>query len=133
VEGSHAFHYGRNSDQTRAQTPTRSNALIATDPKGDTMKLYGIRRRNAWATAEDLEAAAKRSTEEGDKPNSGVRWIRSYVLQEEDGTLGTYCIYEAESPEAIREHAKRAGFPADEINEALDTVLVRPDPVEATA
>ena len=97
------------------------------------MKLYGIRRRNAWATAEDLEAAAKRSTEEGDKPNSGVRWIRSYVLQEDDGTLGTYCIYEATSPDAIREHAKASGFTADEIHEALDTVIVRPDPVEATA
>jgi hypothetical protein len=97
------------------------------------MKLYGIRRRNAWATAEDLEAAAKRSTEEGDKPDSGVRWIRSYVLQEDDGTLGTYCIYEATSPEAIRAHAEAAGFSADEINESLDTVIVRPDPVEATA
>ena len=62
------------------------------------MQLYGIRRRNAWATAEELEAAAKRSSEEGDKPDSGVRWIRSYVLQEDDGTLGTYCIYEATSP-----------------------------------
>jgi hypothetical protein len=39
--------------------------------------------RNAWANAEELEAAAGRSTEEGNKPDSGVRWIRSYVLQED--------------------------------------------------
>jgi hypothetical protein len=97
------------------------------------MQLYGIRRRNAWANAEELEAAAARSAEEGDKPDSGVRWIRSYVLQEDDGTLGTYCIYEATSPEAIRKHAEAAGFSADEINESLDTVIVRPDPVEASA
>jgi hypothetical protein len=97
------------------------------------MQLYGIRRRNAWATAEELEAAAKRSSEVGDTPGSGVRWIRSYVLQEDDGKLGTYCIYEAESPEALRKHAEDSGFGADEINEALDTVIVRPDPVEATA
>jgi Protein of unknown function (DUF4242) len=97
------------------------------------MQLYGIRRRNAWATAEELEAAAKRSSAEGDKPGSGVRWIRSYVLQEDDGTLGTYCIYEADSPDAIRKHAEASGFGADEINEAVNTVVVRPDPVEATA
>ncbi len=96
------------------------------------MKLYGIRRRSCWATAEDLEAAAKRSTEVGDQPDSGVRWIRSYVLQEDDGSLGSYCIYEAESPEAIRKHAAESGFSADEINEALDTVIIREDPVEAT-
>ena len=53
------------------------------------MQLYGILRRNGWATAADLEAAAARSTEEGDKDGSGVRWIRSYVLAEESGELGT--------------------------------------------
>ena len=97
------------------------------------MQLYGIRRRNAWATAEDLEAAAKRSSEEGDKPCSGVRWIRSYVLQEDDGTLGTYCIYEAESPEALRAHAEKSGFGAEEINVVVDTVIIRPDPVAESA
>jgi hypothetical protein len=97
------------------------------------MQLYGIRRRNAWANAEELEAAGGRSTEEGNKPDSGVRWIRSYVLEEEDGTLGSYCIYEAESPEAIRRHAEASGFSADEIHKAVDTVIVRPDPQPAAA
>jgi len=97
------------------------------------MRAITIRDFDSPPAEQDLEAAAKRSTEEGDKPGSGVRWIRSYVLQEDDGTLGTYCIYEAESPDAIRKHAEASGFGADEINEALDTVVVRPDPVEATA
>ena len=44
------------------------------------MDPYAILRRNGWATAGDLEEAAKRSTVEGDKDGSGVRWIRSYVL-----------------------------------------------------
>jgi hypothetical protein len=92
------------------------------------MELYGIRRRNGWATPEDLQAAAARSTEEGDKEGSGVRWIRSYVVTEDDGQLGTYCIYEADSPEAIRKHAERVGMPADEITPIADTVVVRPDP-----
>jgi hypothetical protein len=97
------------------------------------MDLYVIVRRNGWATAGDLEAAAARSTTEGDKAGSGVRWIRSYVLGEESGELGTFCIYEAESPEAIRAHAAAADLPVDEIVPVADTVIVRPDPVPAQA
>jgi hypothetical protein len=92
------------------------------------MDLYVILRRNGWRDGADLEAAAARSTEEGDKDGSGVRWIRSYVLAEEAGGLGTVCIYEAESPEAIRKHAADADLPADEIIPVADTVIVRPDP-----
>jgi hypothetical protein len=92
------------------------------------MQLYGIHRRNGWASPADLETAAGRSTEEGDKEGSGVRWIRSYVLAEESGELGTFCVYEADSPEAIRAHAEAAGLPADEIIPIADTVIVRPDP-----
>jgi hypothetical protein len=97
------------------------------------MQLYGIQRRNAWATAEDLKASAERSATEGDKPGSGVRWIRSYVLSEEGGELGTFCVYEGESPEAIRAHAKASGMQADEIVPIADTVVVRPDPEPAKA
>jgi hypothetical protein len=92
------------------------------------VNLYGILRRNGWATADDLTTAAGRSTEEGDKPGSGVRWIRSYVLAEDSGELGTFCVYEADSPEAIRAHAAAADLPADEIIPIADTVIVRPDP-----
>jgi uncharacterized protein DUF4242 len=92
------------------------------------MDLYVILRRNGWRTGQDLEVAAARSSEEGDKPESGVRWIRSYVLAEESGEVGTVCIYEAESPEAIRAHADAADLPVDEIIRVADTVIVRPDP-----
>ncbi len=97
------------------------------------MQLYGIMRRNGWASPDDLGAAAARSTQEGDKADSGVRWIRSYVLAEESGELGTFCVYEADSPEAIRAHAQAAGLPADEVVPIADTVLVRPDPTPAAA
>ncbi len=96
------------------------------------MDLYAIRRRNGWASAEHLQEAAARSTAEGDKMSDQVRWIRSYVVQEEDGTLGTVCLYQAASPEAIREHASRADLPADEITLVADTVIVRPDPEPAS-
>ena len=57
-----------------------------------------------------------------------VRWIRSYVLDEEDGTLGTVCIYQAVDEDAIMEHAKRSDLPADEVVLVADTVFVRDDP-----
>jgi uncharacterized protein DUF4242 len=97
------------------------------------MELYGIVRRNGWATPQDLEAAAARSTEAGDKPDSGVRWIRSYVLAEASGEVGTFCVYEADGPEAIRAHASEADLPVDEIVPIADTVVVRPDPVATGA
>ena len=96
------------------------------------MDMYVIRRRNGWKTADDLKVAAARSTEKGDEMSDDIRWIRSYVVAEEDGTLGTVCIYEASSPEAIKAHAAAAGLPADEITLAADTVIVRPDPVAAS-
>jgi len=97
------------------------------------MELYAILRRNGWRTAGDLQQAAARSTAEGDSMPDDIRWIRSYVLGEEAGGLGTVCIYEASSPEAIRRHADAAGLPLDEIIPVADTVIVRPDPVPATA
>ena len=92
------------------------------------MDTYVILRRNGWKSPEDLEAAAKRSTQVGDEEMSeDIRWIRSYVL-DEGGPVGTVCIYQASSPEAIQEHASRADLPVDEIIRVADTVLVRPDP-----
>jgi thiamine biosynthesis protein ThiC len=92
------------------------------------MQTYVILRRNGWASPDDLQAAAARSTVEGDETPDDIRWIRSYVLAETDGSLGTVCIYQASSPEAIRDHAQRADLPADEIIEVADTVIVRMDP-----
>jgi Nickel responsive protein SCO4226-like len=95
---------------------------------------YVILRRGGWRSPEELQAAAAKSTDVGDNEMSDdIRWIRSYVLAESDGGLGTVCIYQASSPEKIREHASRAGLPADEIIEVADTVLVRPDPEPAAA
>jgi len=96
------------------------------------MQLYAILRRRGWRSPEDLEAAAERSRQVGDEEMSDdIRWIRSYVLEEGAGSVGTVCIYEATSPEAIREHASRADLPVDEIIAVADTVLVREDPQPA--
>lgn len=97
------------------------------------MQLYAILRRSGWRTPEDLQAAAERSTAEGEKRSGAVRWIRSYVLAEDGGGVGTVCIYEATSPEAIREHAGAADLPVSEIIPVADTVIVREDPTPAAA
>jgi hypothetical protein len=97
------------------------------------MQTYVILRRNGWRSPEELQAAAARSKQVGDEEMADdIRWIRSYVTTETDGGLGTVCIYQATSPEKIREHAERAGLPVDEIVEVADTVVVRPDPVAAS-
>jgi hypothetical protein len=97
------------------------------------METYVILRRNGWRTASDLAEAAARSTAEGERMPDDIAWIRSYVLEERDGTVGTVCIYRASGPEAIRRHASAADLPVDEIVRVADTVLVRPDPAPVVA
>ena len=92
------------------------------------MKLYAILRRGGFADGATLEAAAARSTAVGNDMPDDIRWIRSYVLGEDGGTLGTVCIYQASSEEAIRKHADAADLPISEIVPIADTVVVRPDP-----
>jgi Protein of unknown function (DUF4242) len=89
---------------------------------------YVILRREGWRTADDLQEAAARSAAEGQRMPDDIRWIRSYVTAEPNGTFGTVCIYQASSPEAIRRHAGAADLPVDEIVKVADTVVVRPDP-----
>src|SRR5437016_10966799 len=98
------------------------------------MQLYAILRRDGWRSGAELEEAAGRSkkTANEEMPDD-VRWIRSYVLEEGGGSVGTVCIYEATGPEAIHEHASRAELPVDEIIAIADTVVVRPDPAPAAA
>ena len=98
------------------------------------MDTYVILRRNGWADGSALEEAAAKSSQVGDEEMSeDIRWIRSYVIEEPDGGLGTVCIYQGSSEEKVREHAERAGLPATEVIKVADTVLVRPDPEKAAS
>ena len=97
------------------------------------METYVILRRNGWRTADELQAAASRTTAEAERMPEDIRWIRSYVLAERDGSLGTVCVVEASSPEAIRRHAYTAILPVDEIVAVADTVVVQPDPERVAA
>ena len=95
------------------------------------MNTYAIRRKQAWQSPEEAQAVAERSGAVADSEfPADIRWIRSYVLAEDDGTLGSICIYQGSGPEAIRRHAHRVGMPADDIVEVADLLVIRPDPVE---
>jgi hypothetical protein len=87
------------------------------------VNLYAILRRSGWQSPDELQRAAARWKRVGDEEMADeVRWIRSYVLAEVGGSVGTLCIYQATSPEAIRKHASLADLPVDEIIAIADTV-----------
>jgi hypothetical protein len=57
------------------------------------MNTYAIRREKAWQSPAELDAAAERSKEvaASDFPDD-IAWIRSYVIKEDGGTLGSICM-----------------------------------------
>jgi hypothetical protein len=98
------------------------------------MNTYAIRRKHAWSSPQEVEQVAARSKQVADDEfPSDIRWIRSYVIAEEDGSLGSVCIYQATDRDAVRKHAHRVGMPADEILDVADMVVIRPDPERAAA
>ena len=93
------------------------------------MQTYVIHRPNAWSSLEELQLKAEVSARIGNEEMAdAVRWLRSYVTQHQGGRVGTVCIYQATHPDALLEHARRVGMPAEGITRVLDTVIVRPDP-----
>lgn len=98
------------------------------------MELYVIRRPSAWADLQELQTTGAKSARIGNEEMSDrVRWIRSYVVHEPDGRIGTVCLYQARDEASIREHARRVGMPGEEINRVATTVVIRDDPAEAAA
>lgn len=95
------------------------------------MELYAIFRRNL-ASPDEVEAADQRSQAELDRRPDEVRKIRTYVFEEDNGMLGTVCIYEAVSPEVIRGHADKADIGLDEIRKVTAIDVHRPDPERLT-
>ena len=77
------------------------------------MPRYIIERNVGKLSRDDLRAASMRSNSVLAEM-TGVIWIKSYVSDAE-GKI--YCEYDAPSAEAVVEHARRAGLPADRISE----------------
>lgn len=77
------------------------------------MPRYVIERDMAAMPNEDLDTIGRRSATVAEGMD-GVVWVKSFI-SEAEGKI--YCVYDAPSPEAIREHAKRVGIPANKISE----------------
>lgn len=92
------------------------------------MNTYIIIRRTGWTSTKELEQAAVRSSQVGAKEMPDrVKWLRSYVTNEGGGRVGTVCIYQAKDANAVREHARRAELPCDDVIPVADLVVVNPD------
>ena len=92
------------------------------------VETFVVIRRAGWDSPEEISALADRSVAACDTLRD-VRWIRSYLFTEQDGAIGTVCIFEAEAAEAIYRHAALAEVPIDEVLPIADTVVLHADPV----
>lgn len=92
------------------------------------MQLYHVRRPSLWANDEELAETSARSQQVLMEMGDRLRWIRSYVVREEDESLGCVCLFEATDEEAIREHGRRIGKTDMEIRPVAETTIVNPDP-----
>lgn len=88
------------------------------------MPKYVIEREIAGAgklTSEQLHGIAQRSCGVLTKMGPQIQWVESFVTDDK-----VYCVYIAPNEEAVREHAKQGGFPANRISEVkrvIDTVM----------
>jgi hypothetical protein len=90
------------------------------------MKTYLILRRNAWSSERARLSAVTRSDDVATEMAADVRWIRTYVLAEEGGSLGSLCVYQATSEDKVREHSACACLPADEVILVESVVAIDP-------
>lgn len=97
------------------------------------MTVYIVPRTRAWLSEEEVAAATDCMPAVNDTLRDHVRWIRSYVVSEEDGTFSVYCIYEASSPEMLRRHADALRLPTDAIKPVTATIVAAPDPEPVSA
>jgi Protein of unknown function (DUF4242) len=68
-------------------------------------------------SAEDLHSISKSSNEVLSGMSGRAQWVQSYVT---DNAIT--CVYVADSPESVREHAAAGGFPVTEIRQVLEVI-----------
>jgi cell division inhibitor SulA len=75
-------------------------------------------------TADQLQGVSLTSCNVLRELGPEIQWVQSYVTQDK-----IYCVYIAPNEELIREHARKGGFPANQIVE-IHTII---DPTTAEA
>jgi len=97
------------------------------------VNVYIVPRTRCWLSEEEVAAAADCVPAVNETLRDDLRWIRSYVVSEDDGTFSAYCVYEAAGPEVLRRHADALGLPTDAIKRVATTIVAGPDPAPAAA
>jgi hypothetical protein len=105
----------------------KSEQVAAEDPTS--LKTYIIERNipdaGAFSMA-DLKGISQKSCQVLDGMGSDrIQWLHSYVAGDK-----IYCLYKAESVEAIKEHAEKGGFPANAITEVAN--IINPETATVT-
>lgn len=93
------------------------------------MPLYVVPRSRAWRSEEELAATSDCAPDVA--ALYGITLIRSYLVTEEDGTLGSFCIYDAPNADVLREYSAALRLPADAVKPVLSCMA--PEPVAAAA
>ena len=97
------------------------------------VNLYVVPRTRAWLSEEEVAAATDCVPAVNETLRGDIRWIRSYIVSEDDGTFSAFCVYEATGPEVLRRHADALGLPTDAIKRVATTIVAALDPEPVTA
>ena len=97
------------------------------------VNLYIVPRTRCWLSEEEVAAATDCMPAVNVTLSEHIRWIRSYIVGEDDGTFSAFCVYEATGPDALRRHADALGLPSDAIKRVATTIVGNPDPEPAGA
>jgi hypothetical protein len=68
-------------------------------------------------SASELHGAAQKSCNVIRKMGPETQWVQSFVTDDR-----IYCVYIAPNEEAIREHARLSGFPANKISQVRNVI-----------
>lgn len=79
------------------------------------MPLFLVSRTSAWHSEEELAASADCLPAVLETFGGDIRWLRSYVFAEDDGTFSADCLYEATSVERLQELADALMLPAERV------------------
>jgi len=94
-----------------------SSAKTKTEPA---MKTYLIERDIPGASAlspADLKGISQKSCTVLKEMGPRIQWQQSYIVGNK-----IFCVYKAENPELLREHAKKGGFPITNITEISSVI-----------
>ena len=68
-------------------------------------------------SAQDLNAVSQKSCNVLQGMGPQIQWLQSYVTDDK-----LYCVYIAPNEEAVREHARQGGFPANRVSQVRSTI-----------